>query len=81
MCIPSISETKAIAIAKAHPTLDNLYKTIMNSGETDKEVIAKLQEIPVAGTVAGDKAKKLGKALAKRLYEYFCAVDPVLVIN
>jgi hypothetical protein len=35
----------------------------------------------VAGVVAGDKAKKLGVVLAKRIYEYFCAVDPTLIIN
>lgn len=36
MCIPGLSETKAIAIAKTFPTLNIMYKAIMKSGETDK---------------------------------------------
>jgi hypothetical protein len=80
MCVPSISETKAIAIAKAYPTYKCLMDMLTDPKTDEKQRKAKLQEIELAG-IGGEKAKKLGKALAEKIYFYFMSADPAVVIS
>ena len=80
MCVPSISETKAIAIAKVYPTYKSLMDMLTDSTTDEKQRKAKLQEIELAG-IGGEKAKRIGKALAEKLYFYFMSADPNVVIS
>jgi hypothetical protein len=45
MCVPSISETKAIAIAKAYPTYKCLMDMLTDATLDEKQRKARLQEI------------------------------------
>lgn len=38
-------------------------------------------DIEVMSTHIGEKAKKIGKVLADRVYYYFMSIDPKTVIN
>ena len=78
MCIPGISENKAIGLAKIFPTLKHLMDFVTGKG-SEKEKKEKLKEIEVQLTI-GDKSKKLGKVIANKLYTMLMAVDPSLVI-
>lgn len=78
MCIPGVSENKAIGLAKIFPTLKSLMEFIMGKG-SEKEKKERLREIEVQLTI-GDKSKKLGKVIANKIYTMMMAVDPSLVI-
>ena len=80
MCVPAISETKAIAIAKTYPTYKCLMDMLTDASLDEKQRKAKLQEIELKG-VGGEKAKKLGKALADKLYYFFMSADPNVTIS
>ena len=41
---------------------------------------AKLADVEIRG-IGGEKAKKVGKAIAEKIYTNFMAVDPKIVIN
>jgi hypothetical protein len=40
MCIPGVSETKAIGLAKVYPTLKSLMEFFLNEKMTEKEKLA-----------------------------------------
>jgi len=80
MCVPGVSENKAIAVARSYPTYTNLIEMMTNTQMTEKEKKAKLTEIETAG-IGGEKGKKLGKAIADKLYFYFMSIDPNVIIN
>jgi len=80
MCIPAISETKAIAIAKVYPTYKQLMDMLTDPTMDEKNRKLKLQEIEMAA-VGGEKSKKVGKALAEKLYFYFMSADPNVIIS
>ena len=41
---------------------------------------SKLADVEIRG-IAGEKSKKVGKAIAEKVYTHFMAVDPNIVIN
>ena len=79
MCVPGVSENKSIAVAKQYPTLNALYTMLIDSTLTEKQKKEKIADIDIKG-IGGDKAKKVGKALANKIYTYFMAVDPTIII-
>ena len=81
MCIPGLSENKAIAIAKVFPTICNLMDSLRNPKLTEKQRKATIQDIEVQSTHIGDKGKKIGKVLAERVFFYFMSIDPRIIIN
>ena len=80
MCVPGVSENKAIAIAKVYPTLDSLMKLLGDQRLTEKERKQRLADVEIRG-IGGEKSKKVGKAIAEKVYTHFMAVDPTIVIN
>ena len=81
MCIPGVSENKAIAIAKVFPTYNNLM-TVFDDPlvKSEKDKVARLADVEIKG-IGGDKAKKIGQAIAKKIYQQMMATDPSVVIN
>jgi len=80
MCIPGLSENKAIAIAKVYPTIANLMDALRNPSIPEKQRKENLMGIEVQSTHIGDKSKKIGKVLADRVFHYFMSIDPKIVI-
>ena len=80
MCVPGVSENKAIAIAKVYPTLDSLVSMLSKTTEPEKVRKARLADVEIRG-IGGEKSKKVGKAIAEKLYTHFMAVDPNIVIH
>lgn len=81
MCVPGLSENKAIAIAKVYPTISDLMEAISDPKVPEKQRKQNLQDIEVQSTHIGDKSKKIGKVLAERVFFYFMSIDPKIVIN
>lgn len=80
MCIPGVSENKAIGLAKVYPTLKTLMEMLQSRELTEKDKKARMRDIEVQHTI-GDKSKKLGKAIADKIYFTLLSVDPNVVIN
>ena len=80
MCVPGVSENKAIAIAKVFPTLDSLMNILQDSRQPEKARKQRLADVEIRG-IGGEKSKKVGKAIAEKLYIHFMAVDPTIVIH
>ena len=80
MCIPGVSENKAIGLARVYPTLQSLMELFLDPKATEKEKLNHLQGIEVS-TSLGDKNKKLGKALAERIFRMLMSVNPSIQIN
>lgn len=80
MCVPGVSENRAIAIAKAIPTLDSLMAMLSDKKVLEKDRKEKLANIEIRG-IGGEKSKKVGKAIAAKIYTHFMAVDPSIIIN
>ncbi|TNV77009.1 hypothetical protein FGO68_gene4673 [Halteria grandinella] len=80
MCIPGVSENKAIGLAKIYPTIKSLMDMFLDEKVPEKEKLAQLREIEVC-TSMGDKNKKLGKVLADRIFKVLMCVNPNLQIN
>ena len=80
MCVPGVSENKAIAIAKVFPNFDSLMSVLTDVTLDEKKRKAKLADVEIRG-IAGEKAKKVGKAIAEKIYTHFMAVDPTIIIN
>jgi hypothetical protein len=80
MCIPGVSENKAIGLAKVFPTLRILMEFMTNPQVSEKEKKERLKNIEVQLTI-GDKSKKLGKVLSNKIYTMLLAADPSIVIN
>ena len=59
MCIPGVSENKAIAIAKNFPTYNSLMTVFDDPTSTEKDKVGRLAEVEIKG-IGGDKAKKIG---------------------
>lgn len=80
MCVPSISENKAIAIAKSFPTLNSLMGLLKDETLSEKEKKKLLMEVQVQGS-GGEKGKRLGKAIADKVFVTFTSIDPSIVIS
>ena len=59
MCIPGVSENKAIAIAKVYPTYNNLMTLFDDPTQQEKDKVNRLADVEIKG-IGGDKAKKIG---------------------
>ena len=80
MCVPGVSENKAIAVAKAFPTYSSLMTIFEDSSLSEKDKVARLADVEIRG-IGGEKAKKIGTAIAKKIFQQMMAVDPSIVIN
>jgi hypothetical protein len=80
MCIPGISEKKAIAIVKSYPTLKNLMKIYSSCEYNLKEKENFLADIEIADK-SKNSSKKLGNALSQKIYKFFYSSDPETIIN
>ena len=80
MCVPGVSENKAIAIAKVFPTLDVLMSMLSDGKLTEKARKDKLANVEIQG-IGGEKSKKVGKAIASKIYTHFMAVDPSIMMT
>lgn len=74
MCVPGVSENKAIAIARTFQTYAQLM-TFLKSPLSDVEKKKKLREIPLPAT-HGEKGKQLGNAVSQKVFHYFLSADP-----
>jgi hypothetical protein len=80
MCIPGISETKAIAVAKVYPNYVSLIEQYNKSGYNEKERESFLKDIEVDNK-AKNKTSKLGVALSTKIYKVFNSTDSNIIIN
>ena len=80
MCVPGVSENKAIAVAKAFPTYTSLMMVFEDPKLQEKDKVARLADVEIRG-IGGEKAKKIGTAIAKKIFQQMMAVDPTIVIN
>jgi hypothetical protein len=80
MCIPGVSENKAIGLAKIYPTMHSLMEMLLDPKVTEKDKLAHLRDVEVC-TSMGDKNKKMGKALADRIFKMLMSVNPSIQIN
>ena len=80
MCIPGVSENRAIGVARIFPTFKSLMEMFLNEKVSEKDKLASLRDIQVSHSM-GDKSKKIGKVLAERIYKNLMSVNPNIVIN
>jgi hypothetical protein len=80
MCIPGISETKAIAVAKVYPNYTSLIDQYNKSGYNEREKESFLKDIEVDNKNK-NKTTKLGVALSTKIYKVFNSTDPNIIIN
>ena len=81
MCIPGVSENKAIAIAKVFPTFANLMQMLVDEKMDKKAKTKMLTEVEVKGNSMGEKSKRMGKVLAERIYQTLKSADPKTLIS
>ncbi|CDW72735.1 UNKNOWN [Stylonychia lemnae] len=79
MCIPGVSENKAIALAKIYPTFSSLMEMLQNDKIDQKEKINRMKNVEVVASM-GDKSKKMGKVAEKIYMTLRCAI-PTQIIN
>ena len=80
MTIPGLSENKAIAIAKAYPTLNGLISMLKDANLSEKDRKKLLMDIQVQGA-GGEKGKRIGKAIAEKVFLTFMSSDPSIIIS
>jgi hypothetical protein len=80
MCIPGVSENKAIAIVKIYPSFVSLMNTYMSYGYSDKEKEGILKDIEIPNKEK-NKTSRLGQALSSKIYRVFNSGDPNIVIS
>lgn len=47
MCIPGVSENKAISVASKYPTLSSLMELLNDQNKTEKERVTALAEVSI----------------------------------
>jgi hypothetical protein len=80
MCIPGVSENKAIAIAKEYPNFTSLVNVYVSCGYNEKEKECILKDIEVPNREK-DKTTRLGIALSTKIFKVFNSTDPNIIIN
>jgi hypothetical protein len=80
MCIPGISEKKAISIVKIYPTLKSLMEIYHSNEYNEKEKENFLADVQIEDK-SKNSSKKLGIALSAKVYKCFYSADPVTIIN
>ena len=78
VCIPGVSELKAVAVVKQYRSVRELYDFLMSKAEED--VLWDLSEIVLENKNKGTR-KKLGEKIAKLIYDVFVSLDGDYVIN
>ena len=79
MQIPGLSENKAIALARTYPTLNKLMQ-MLKSNVQEKDKKNELANIQVQGS-GGEQGKKIGKAIAEKVFQTLVSADPNITIN
>jgi len=69
MCIPGISEKKAIAIVKMYPTFKSLIEVYESEEFTELEKEKFLKDITIIGNA--NSSKRIGEAVSSKVYKYF----------
>ena len=72
MCIPGVSETKAVCIIKNYPTIQSLIEVL----ETTKDKESLLTDIECFKNGDVLKKRKLGKVLSGKIAKIFTSFDP-----
>jgi hypothetical protein len=80
MCIPGISEIKAIAIAKQYPTIKSLMEIYLSEEYNSNEKEQFLAEVMIENKTKSTK-KRLGVALSTKIYRFFNADNPDFIIH
>jgi hypothetical protein len=80
MCIPGVSERKAISVVLTYPYLSNLMEIYLSSefNEIEKENLLNDLEI---NDKSKNTVKKLGHVISSKIYRTFASTDPSIVIN
>lgn len=74
MCIPGVSELKAIAIVKEYPTFRSLIEIYESDQYTDYEKEKFLKEIDINNSVKNTK-KRIGDIISSKIFKYFSTKD------
>jgi hypothetical protein len=80
MCIPGVSERKAISVVKAFPTLQSLMEIYDSTEFNEKEKESYLKDVEIVNKT-NNTTKKLGKVLSAKIYKVFNELDPDYVIS
>jgi hypothetical protein len=80
MCIPGISERKAIAVVKVYPYLSELMRVYCSEEYTEHEKENLLKDMEVEDH-AKNTVKRLGGVLSSKIYKTFNTNNPNLIIN
>lgn len=80
MCIPGISEIKAISIVKQYPTFNSLMAIYDSHEYTENEKENILRDVEIENKTKNTK-KRLGNALSAKIYKMFYSNDPNIIIN
>ena len=80
MCIPGVSERKAISVVKVYPYLINLMEFYISEEYNEMEKENLLKDLEVSDK-SKNTVKILGQALSSKIYRTFSSSDPSIVIN
>ena len=80
MCIPGISETKAIAIAKVFGSFSSLMEVYTSDQFSEKEKQNYLVDTEIHNKQK-NTVKKLGPAISQKVYKFYSSVDPSVIIS
>jgi len=80
MCIPGVSERKAISISKQYNNIKSLMLSYLSDEYSESEKENLLKNIEVINKTK-NKVTKIGPSLSSKIYNFFKATDPNLIIN
>ena len=80
MCLPGISERKAIAISKEFPDLRSLMDCYLSDEYSSLEKENFLKNIEIVNKTK-DKVSKIGQSISSKIYSYFTASEHNSIIN
>lgn len=82
LCVPGMSEKKALGVVRAYPTLRMLIEELKEVKEVKggKKLNA-LADVEIGTSYGDEKAKRLGPTLARRIMSMFVSVDETITIN
>ena len=79
MCIPGISENKAISIAKVFKSFPELMEVYNSNEFSEKEKLGYLKDVEVNNRQKGT-VKKIGPAISQKVYKYYMAEDASSIV-
>lgn len=80
MCIPGVSERKAISVVKNYPTLSSLMSIYNSNQYNDNEKENLLRDVEIFDK-SKNTTKRLGGALSAKIYKCFYSDNPDTIIN